>query len=94
MFGFIKRCFFTGLAFLLTLTLFRKGIFEAAYEYGGGGGGGKTKSSILCQRYPIMIKLATVIPYLKKIQKAYGSRKRPPDFCCHQHFFTRNQQIF
>ena len=40
-----------------------------------------------------MIKLDTVIPYLKKIQKICESRDTYPEFCWHQHFFTWNQQI-
>ena len=34
-----------------------------------------------------------VIPYLKKIQKLYESRDTPLEFCWHQHFLIRNQQI-
>ena len=40
-----------------------------------------------------MMKLGTVIPYLKKIQKTYESRDTPREFCWHQHFFTVSQQI-
>ena len=40
-----------------------------------------------------MMKLDTIIPYLKKIQKIYDSRDITPEFCWYQHFFTRNQQI-
>ena len=38
---------------------------------GGGGGGGGTKSPLpkICHTYPKMIKLGTVIAYLKKIHK-------------------------
>ena len=36
--------------------------------------------------YPTMMKLDTVVPYLKKIQKLYESRGTPLDFCSHQHF--------
>ena len=43
--------------------------------------------------YPTMLKLDTVIPYLKKTQKIYESRDTHPEYCWHQHFFTRNQQI-
>ena len=43
--------------------------------------------------YPTMMKLCTVIPYLKMIQKMYKSRDASLDFCWHQYFFTRNQQI-
>ena len=35
----------------------------------------------ICHTYPTVIKLGTVIPYLKKIQKIYESRDTPPDFC-------------
>ena len=47
----------------------------------------------ICHTYPTMMKLGTVIPYLKKIQKIYESRDTPLEFCWHQHFFTGNQQI-
>ena len=40
----------------------------------------------ICHTYPTMIKLATIIPYLKKIQKIYEWRDTPPEFCWHQHF--------
>ena len=64
------------------------GIFRATQdeEQGGGFLGG------LCHAYPTMMKLGTVIPYLKKIQKIYESRDTPPDFYRHQ-IFTGNQQI-
>ena len=39
-----------------------------------------------------MMKLSTVISYLKKIQKIYESHDTPLEFCWHQHFFTGNQQ--
>ena len=41
-----------------------------------------------------MMKPGTVIPYVKKIQKVYELRDTLTEFCWHQHFFTRNQQIF
>ena len=31
--------------------------------------------------YPTMMKLGTVTPYLKKIQKIYEPRDTPPEFC-------------
>ena len=53
-------------------------IFGAAHESGGAGRGGK---KILLPKiqdaYPTMMKLGTVIPYLKKIQKMYESRDTP-----------------
>ena len=51
------------------LTLFRMGIFGAAH----GGGGGQ----ISYDAYPTIMKLGTVILYLKKIQKIYQSRDTP-----------------
>ena len=57
------------------------------------GGGKKAPLPKICHTYPIMMKLGTVIPYLKKIKKIHESRDTPPDFCWHQHFFTKNQQI-
>ena len=43
--------------------------------------------------YPTMMKLATVIPYLKKIQEIYKSRKTSHEFCWYQHFLAGNQQL-
>ena len=58
------------------------GIFEAGHGWGGGGGQKKPlPSSKICRIYPTMMKLGTVIPYLKKIQKIYESRDTPPEFC-------------
>ena len=55
--------------------------------------GEKSPLPKICGTYPTMMNLGTVIPYLKKIPKIYESLDTPPEFCCHQHFFTRNQQI-
>ena len=60
------------------LTLFRMGIFGAAH------GWRRPKRCPLvkiCHTYPVMMKLDTVIPYLKKIQKIYQSRDTYPEFC-------------
>ena len=73
-----------------SLTLFRLGIFEAAHGWGWGKNASLPK---ICHTYPTMMKHRTVIPYLKKIQKIYESRDTTPEFCWHQHFFNRNQQI-
>ena len=67
------------------------GIFGAAH--GWGGWGQNLPLPKLCHRYPTMMKLGTVIPYLSKIQKIYESPDTSPKFCLHQHFFTENQQI-
>ena len=47
----------------------------------------------ICHTYPTMIKLGTVIPYLRKTEKIYKSRDTSLEFCWDQHFFTGNQQI-
>ena len=69
------------------LTLFRMGFFGAAHGWRGGRGGRKrTPLPKICHTYPTMMKLGSVIPYLKKIQKLYESRDTPLEFCWHQHF--------
>ena len=54
------------------------GIFGAAH--GWGGGAKRPPRPKICHRYPTMMKLGTVIPYLKKIQKIYESRDIPSQF--------------
>ena len=67
------------------------GFFGAVHGYGGGPFWPPV--SKICHTYPTIMKLDTVIPYLRKIQKMYKSRDTSLEFCWHQHFFTRNQQI-
>ena len=43
--------------------------------------GGKGPLPNICHTYPIMMKLGTVLPYLKKIQKIYQSCDTPSEFC-------------
>ena len=64
------------------------GIFEAAHGWGERGGK-KAPLPKNCHTYPTMMKLGTVIPNLKKIQKIYESRDTHPDFSWHQHFLNR-----
>ena len=47
------------------LTLFRIGLFGAAHRWGKGK---KICLPKICHAYPAMIKLGTVIPYLKEIK--------------------------
>ena len=77
--------------FATILTLFRMGFFGAAH---GWGGGLKKPPPLpkICHTNPTMIKLGTVIPYPKRIQKMYESRDTPLEICWYQHFFTGNQQ--
>ena len=64
------------------LTLFRMGFFGDARGCEGGGGVGKQAPfPKICRTYPTMIKLGTVIPYPKKIQKIYDSRDTTLEFC-------------
>ena len=74
-----------------TLTVLTIGFFRAAHGWG-----------VFCapsplpkirHRYPTMMKLGTVIPYLRKIQKIHKSHDTSLEFCLHQHFFTGNPQI-
>ena len=69
------------------------GFFVAAHKWGQKGEGQKDPLPKICHTYPTMMKLCTVIHYLKKIQKVYDSRDTPLEFWLHQHFFTGNQQI-
>ena len=67
-------CLFVG----LILTLFRMSFFGAAHGWGG------TKNAPLpkiCDTYPTMMKLGTVLPYPKEIQNIYESRDIPLEFC-------------
>ena len=46
-----------------------------------GGRGGKGPLPKICHTYPTMMKLGTVIPYLKKIQNICESRDTLLEFC-------------
>ena len=50
------------------------------------------KNPKICHTYPTMMKLGTIIPYLK-IQKINKSRDTILEFCWHQHYFCGNQQL-
>ena len=63
------------------LTLFRVGIFETAHGWRGGGGIKKAPLHKFCHTYYTMMKLGTIIPYLKKIQKLYELRDALIEFC-------------
>ena len=68
------------------------GIFGAAHGWGGKKAPPPRLPKI-CHAYPTMMKLGTVIPYLKKIQKIYESCDTTWEFSWDQYFFTENQQI-
>ena len=71
-------------------SLFMMGLFGVTH---GCGGAKRLPRSKICHKYPTLMKLGTVISYLKKIQKIHKSRYTPLEFCWHQHFFTENQQF-
>ena len=54
------------------------GLFGAAH---GWREGKKAPLPKTCHTYPAIIKLGTVIPYLKKIQKIYESLDSTLEFC-------------
>ena len=60
------------------LTLFRMSFFGAAH---GWGRAKRPPLPKICHTYPTMMKLGTVIPYPKKIQKIHESRDIPLEFC-------------
>ena len=61
-------------------------LFRGCSQMRGRGGGGKRVTlPEICHTHPTMMKLGTVIPYQKKIQKIYESRDTPLDFCWYQH---------
>ena len=72
------------------LTLFRMYIFGAAH---GWEGGKKAPLPKISYTHPTMMKLYTVMAYLRKNQKICESCDTQPHFCWHQYFFTGNQQI-
>ena len=74
---------------MLTLTETYSGWFFSGLLTDGEGGGKKTPLPKICHTYPTMMKLGTVITYLKKIQKIYKSRDTPLEFCCIKKFIYR-----
>ena len=63
---------------------------------GKGGGGAKAKEPKppkICHAYSTIMKLGTVIPYLKKIQQIYESRNAFLEFSWHQHFSPEINKI-
>ena len=66
------------------------GFFGAVHRWGGAK---KVPLPEICHTCPTMMKLGTVIPYLKKIQNIYKSRDTTLELFWHQHFFTRNCHI-
>ena len=59
----------------------------------GGDGAERLPLPKICHAYLTMVKLDTVIPYLREIQKICESRDTRLEFCRYQHFFAGNQPI-
>ena len=57
------------------------GIFGAVHGWCGGVLAKRPPFLKICQANPTMMKLGTVIPYLRKIQKIYESRDTILEFC-------------
>ena len=64
---------------IFSLTLFRMGFFGAAHGCGRGQKGPPLPK--IYHTYPTMMKLGTVMPYLRKIQNIYESRDTPLEIC-------------
>ena len=62
---------------LLTLTLFKMGLFGVAHGWGQKG----SHLPKICHIYLAMMKRGTVMPYLKKIQIRYEPSDTPLEFC-------------
>ena len=60
------------------LNPIQDGLFRGCSRMGGGK---KIPLPKICHTYPTAMKLDTVIPYPKKIQKIYESRDKPLEFC-------------
>ena len=52
--------------------------------------GGKAPLPKICQTYPTILTLGSLISYLKKIQKRYKSHDTLLEFCRHQHFYQKS----
>ena len=70
---------YTWLGFEVYFNPIQDGHFRGCSRMGGGGG--KPLLPKICHKYPTMMKLGTVIPYLKKIQKINELCDTPPEFC-------------
>ena len=76
------------------LTLFRMGIFGAAHRWEGGGQKGPPTHPKKSHTYPTMMKLCTVILYLKKIQKNIRITWYIPWVLLTSAFFLRKSENF
>ena len=63
---YVQASYFKSISYKC-LTLFKMGLFGAAHGWGAK----KAPLPKICHTYPAIMKLGTVIPYLKKTQKKY-----------------------
>ena len=66
-----------SVSMLFLLILFKMGLFGAAYGWGPQ----SDPLPKICHTHPVMMKLDTVMPYLKKIHKIYESCDTLLEFC-------------
>ena len=85
------ECFFNRLCnMFLFLNPIQDGHFWGCSRMGNK----KTLLPKICHTYSTMMKLGTVIPYLKKIQKICKSRDTPPRLLLTSAFFDRKSANF
>ena len=75
-----------------TLTLFRIGFFGAAHGWGDGGQKRPPLPKIY-HTYPTIMKLGTVIPYVKKIQKYKNHVRHPQSSADNSIFYLKSANI-
>ena len=85
---FIQLLFYTYGLFSYNVNRIQDGLFQGCSRMRGGAFWPPLLE--ICHTYPTMMKLGTVIGYLRKTQKIYKSRDSSLQ---HQQFLTRNQQI-
>ena len=72
--------FLKDLQCLLTGNPIQDGLFRGS-AHGWEGGQTGPPSLFNCRTYPTMMKLDTVLPYLKKVLKKYKTCDTPLEFC-------------
>ena len=75
-----------GQSFDILLNLFRKGLFRVVHWWRGAK---RPPFPKICHTCTTMMKLGTVLPYLKKIQKLKKSCDTLHEFCWYQHFLPQ-----
>ena len=76
------------------LNPIQDGLFWGFSRMGGRGRAKRLPLPEICHTCPAIMKLVTVIPFLKKIEKMYESRDTLFKFCWHLHFFHQKSANF